>query len=211
METRRDFLTLSGTCGSKEEPSVTTMEFNVRDGFPDVPADAHNGDCLRFYEDRIRNKAFVVNFMSIRDEHHIAVTENLAKTIKLLGDKVGREVFVTSISVDPEYDTLERLAEFAKKYDAPDGWSFLRVQADDAATLSQRMYHFNRGAGMTSRLVFYGNGYARVWGSYPALILPEDAASRINWVLPKKKPVGLVRAGPSKPGQNPNPWNNRAI
>jgi len=41
-------------------------------------------------------------------------------------------------------------------------------------------------------------------------ILPEDAAHRLSWIMPKTRHAGLRRAGPAKPGQAAYSWNHRA-
>lgn len=214
MTERRDlFRNVSAICGGGTNPAkFREIDLKTNGGFPHVEAEIHTGERARFYEDRIKNKVFLVNFMSIDDEQNFPVTANLAKTAQLLGDKLGREVFITSITLDPEKDTVERLAEFAKKHNAPSGWCFMRATSDDAGTLLQRMYHFGKNIGpQLGRIVFYGNGKANVWGSYPGLIQPEDAANRVTWVMPKEVPSTPRLAGPARLGQNPYPWNNRAV
>jgi protein SCO1/2 len=49
----------------------------------------------------------------------------MEKIQEALGDRVGRDVFLISISVDPETDTPERLKEYSKKFHAKPGWLFL--------------------------------------------------------------------------------------
>ncbi len=214
--TRRQLLNASAECGTGEvltPTSINVIDPNVRCGFPDLVAEAHTGETVRFYEDRIQNKVFMVNFFSIDDDATHKQIEKIARIVELLGDKVGSVVHVTSLSVDPVKDTVERLAEHAEAHGVRDGWLLLRAKGEDVAVLAQGMYHFNRGAsaGM-GRLVFYGNGMgtSRIWGTFPAAVRPEDAAHRVSWVMPQKKPAALRRAGPARPGQSAYPWNHRA-
>jgi len=202
--TRRDLLAASAGCGTDQTiipTSIHEIDPNVRCGFPDIPVVSHTGETLRFYEDVIHEKIFVLNFFSIGDDRLSRQTAKLVEVAKLLGDKLGREVFMASVTVDPEHDTVERLAAFAQKHGAPPGWRFLRVSGEDAAVLAQRMYHFNRGAaaGM-GRLAFYGNGRGgdRVWGTFPVGISPEDALHRINGLIQHKRGRVPQRAGPAK-------------
>jgi len=211
MNSRRDFLQIYARCaGVSGGGNAVPIDLDTRRGFPNVGAFIHTGEAIRFYEDCIQDKVFAVNFMSTGDKLHRESTENLAKTVRLLGDKVGRDIFVTSITVDPANDTVERLAAYAKELGAPQGWRFMRMLPVQSASITQRMYHHNRG-GAVSRLVFYGNGGTRLWGSYPSMVRPEDAADRIAWVLPRPRPEGLRRGGPSRAGESSRPWNNRAV
>lgn len=215
--TRRQLLSGAAQCGPNETltpTSVHQLDLNVRCGFPDIRAQAHTGETVRFYEDRIQNKVFMVNFFSIDDDKAHVQTASIAKIVEALGDKVGRDVFVTSISVDPVNDTIEKLAAYAKEHNVPEGWKLIRAAGEDPALLAQRMYHFNRGASVgMGRLVFYGNaiGKARVWGTFPAKVTPEDAAHRVSWMLPRKKPASPQMAGPSLPGKSAYAWNHRAM
>jgi len=202
--TRRDLLAVSAGCGTDETiipTSIHEIDPNVRCGFPDIPVTAHTGEKLRFYEDIIQEKVFVVNFFSISDDRLHKQTEKLGEVARKLGGKLGREVFMASITVDPENDTMERLAAFAREHNTPNGWRFLRVSGEDAAVIAQRMYHFNRGAaaGM-GRLAFYGNGKGngRVWGTFPVGITADDAVHRINGLIGRKKDALPKRAGPAR-------------
>ena len=44
---------------------------------------------------------------------------------RLLGDRMGRDIFFYSITIDPEHDTPAVLKEYAEKYHAGPGWLFL--------------------------------------------------------------------------------------
>jgi len=43
-------------------------------------------------------------------------TARLMKVKRILGDRVGRDVFLYSITIDPERDTPEVLKEYAEKF-----------------------------------------------------------------------------------------------
>ena len=44
---------------------------------------------------------------------------------RLLGDRVGSDIFFYSITIDPNHDTPEVLKEYAEKYHVGPGWLFL--------------------------------------------------------------------------------------
>ena len=74
-----------------------------KDYVPNVPVVTHDGKVLNFYDDLIKDKIFVVSFLftSCRDVCPIAAAR-MAQLQDRLGDRVGKEVFFYSISVDPE-------------------------------------------------------------------------------------------------------------
>jgi len=94
--------------------------------FPDVELVTHEGKTVRFYDDLIKDKVFVVSFLytTCRDFCPLAAAR-LSELQEKLGDAMGRDVFFYSISIDPETDTPERLKEYAKTFAAGPGWLFL--------------------------------------------------------------------------------------
>lgn len=178
--------------------------------FPNAVVVTHTGQKLRFYDDLVKDKVVMINFMSIENEVNYPITERLAKVADLLGDKLGRDVFMVSITRDPAKDSINRLKDFAAKYGLREGWSFIRPDISALGALEERVYHHESHApgqssnnainSPTSRkvdIVFYGNGRAGLWGTFPVDILAEDAVRRISWVMPTPMPTGeLHRAGP---------------
>lgn len=207
------------TAPSAEPQVPTVIDTRARDAFPDVTVVAHTGERFRFYEDLIEDKIVMVNFMSIRGEALFPVTANLAQVAQRLGDKLGRDVFINSITRDPGYDTPERLRAFADKHGAPRGWRFLTGTQTVSNALATRLYRCLSNSEDICRppsgkkfidIVFYGNGGVGVWGAFPGLIDPDDAASRVAWVMPGEVPTGpMRRAGPRRISANERYSHNR--
>ncbi|MBI3941175.1 MAG: SCO family protein [Acidobacteria bacterium] len=74
-----------------------------RDGyFPDVIVMSHEGERARFYSDLVMGKTVVFNFMYTHCEERCPMyTMNLIKVQELLGDRVGRDIFMYSLTLDP--------------------------------------------------------------------------------------------------------------
>lgn len=218
MANRREVLTgLSGICGGGpgaiDPAKLRQVDLNVDGGFPKVSVDSHTGERFEFYKDRVKGRVFLITFTSLAEEGEQGNLANLREGIRRFGDhRIGREVFVNTITTDPENDDLERLQAFAARLGVPGGWCFLRASREEAALLHQRMYRFNK-IGPSAKLVFYGNaqGNANAWGSFPAKITPEDIAERIGWVLPRPRPATLRRAGPRRLWTHPEASHNREI
>src|SRR5262249_15396837 len=73
-------------------------------------------------------------------------TARLAQVEEKLGDIVGRDIFLVSLTVDPERDTPERLKSFATAFGAGPGWLFLTGKPEDIRAINDR-----RGAGGRTR------------------------------------------------------------
>ena len=94
--------------------------------FTDVQLINQDGKPVRFYSDVLKGKTVVVNaFFTTCTSVCPPMNRNMEKIQEVLGDRVGRDVFLVSITVDPEVDTPPRLKEYAQKFHAGPGWIFL--------------------------------------------------------------------------------------
>lgn len=178
------------------------IDADVKNAFPNVMMVNQDGLGMSFYEGFIENKIVMMHFMSLRDEESFPITRWVGDIVQRLGDKVGRDVFVYSITRDPAHDTPSRLAAYARELGAPEGWHFLTGTPQHCADLAFRMYrmpHATLPGPRKAEVVFYGNGSANLWGSLPYGIEIADAAERITWVMPGQVPQpgeAPRRAGP---------------
>jgi protein SCO1 len=94
--------------------------------FTDVELLDQNGKKVRFYTDVLKGKTVVVNaFFTTCTSVCPPMNRNMERIQQALGDRVGRDVFLVSITVDPEVDTPARLKDYAQKFHAGPGWLFL--------------------------------------------------------------------------------------
>jgi protein SCO1/2 len=84
---------------------------------------------VRFFDDLIKDKVVMINiiYTSCPDVCPLE-TARLREVQKNLGDRVGKDVFMYSITVDPQRDTPEVLRKYAEKFDAGPGGLFLFVK-----------------------------------------------------------------------------------
>jgi protein SCO1 len=108
--------------------------------FPDVPVVTQDGKTLRFYDDMIKDKIVVVSFIYTSCSELCPIeTARLAEVKDKLGDRVGRDIFFISISVDPEHDTPDLLKAFADAFGASaPGWQFLTGRPADIDAINAK-------------------------------------------------------------------------
>lgn len=108
--------------------------------FPNVELVTQDGKKVKFYDDLLKGKILVINFIftSCGDVCPLD-TAQLRRVQDLLGDRVGRDIFMYSISVDPQTDTPERLREFMHKFQIGPGWTFLTGKQDDIDTIQAKL------------------------------------------------------------------------
>jgi protein SCO1/2 len=109
---------------------VLAAEAAVNEGaheyFTDVELINQDGEKLRLYSDLMEGKVVIVNVIFTTCQGVCPVTMgNLVKIQKHLGDRLGKDVNILSLTVDREVDTPERLQEFGERFGSKPGWHFL--------------------------------------------------------------------------------------
>jgi len=108
--------------------------------FPNLEVITHQGRKVHFYDDLIKNKKVVLNFMYAKCEGIcVPVTANLVKVQKMLKGRVGRDIFMYSLTLKPEEDTPQALKKYAGKFHVGPGWLFLTGKAGDMEMLRRKL------------------------------------------------------------------------
>jgi protein SCO1/2 len=110
------------------------------DYFPNTALTTHQGKKVRFFDDLIEDKVVVINFIytSCPDACPLE-TARLVEVQRLLRDRMGKDVFFYSISMDPATDTPAVLAAYARRYRAGPGWLFLTGDEQEIKTLRRKL------------------------------------------------------------------------
>jgi protein SCO1 len=146
------------TPAPKADAKVKKMEI------PDVAVLDQDGNKLNFYSDLIKDKTVAINFIFT---NCTTICPPLAATFarlqKEMGDKVGKDVHLISISVDPVTDTPERLKAWGAKFKAGPGWTFVTGEKQEMDKLLNAL-----GAAVSKRedhtpALIVGNDSKGVW------------------------------------------------
>ncbi len=113
--------------------------------FPNVPLINQDGKILHFYDDVIKGKVVSINFMftSCGDACPLE-TAKLRQVQKLLGDHLGKEVYMYSITVDPERDTPAAMKAYMKRFDVGPNWQFLTGKKEDIDRVRKKLGMYTR-------------------------------------------------------------------
>lgn len=133
--------TLAGLAPASDEGAVVNAAARWgADYFPDVELTTHEGRRVRFFDDLVRDKVVVINFFytSCPDACPLE-TARLVEVQDILGERVGHDVFLYSISIDPARDSVAALASYAERFQVGPGWLFLRGSAEDVTLLREKL------------------------------------------------------------------------
>jgi protein SCO1/2 len=182
---RRSLLMMGG-----EWPEHAPREVIRREYFPDVVLRTHEGKRVRLYEDLIRDRIVTLNYMYIgcTDGTCPITTHNLTRVHKLLEGRVGRDIFMYSITLDPEFDTPEALKAYARMHGCGRGWLFLAPQPRDAEMLRRRLGYYDRNPEIDAlrsshaAMLRIGNEPRQLWGTVSGIADPQTIVRSIRWV-----------------------------
>jgi protein SCO1/2 len=115
---------------------------------------------------------------------------NLVQVQKALGNRLGREIFMYSITLDPEHDTPAILKAYAKSHGA--SWTFLTGKAEDIEKLRRKLGLFNSDPKVDADrkkhtgIIKIGNEVIDKWTSISVLSKPERILQMLERVKPPK-------------------------
>jgi protein SCO1/2 len=114
--------------------------------FPDISLVNQDGKKLRFYDDMIKGKVVLINFIYATCHDACPLeTAKLRQVQEALGERVGREIFMYSITITPEHDTPAVLKAYAEKFKVGPGWQFLTGKEADITLLRKKLGLYGDG------------------------------------------------------------------
>lgn len=181
-----------------------------KDYFPNTALINQDGQTLHFFDDMIKDKVVAINFIftSCTDSCPLE-TARLLQVQKILGDRVGKDVFLYSISIDPETDTPQVLKKYAEKFRIGPGWQFLTGNKDDITALRKNLGLFidgiDNGRNKDHNLsLIIGNQSTGRWMKSSPMENPYILADRLsktlqNWKQPSTNTQDYASAPTLRP------------
>ena len=218
MNSRRDFLQIYARCaGVPGGGNAVPIDLDRRDGFPDVGAFVHTGEAVRFYEDCVQGKASGTDnaatpTQDVRGELHVARqpaapgVHREPREDGAAARRQGRARDLRDLHHRGSARGHRRAARAVRERAGRAAGMALHAHAAGAVGI-----HHPAHVPPQPRRSGVAAGVLRQRQHAAVGLRPEDAADRISWVLPRPRPEGLRRGGPSRPGQSRQPWNNRAV
>ena len=175
--------------GDRRWSSKTPRERLAERSFPNVFLTTHEGKRVKFYDDLVKDKIVLINFMYVKCEGTCpGTTANLVKVQKLLGPRVGRDIFMYSITLKPEEDTPQTLNRYAKAYKAGPGWQFLTGDPKDVELLRRKLGFIDRDPARDAvksnhiGMLRWGNEPLTLWAGCPGSLAPHKIVKEIGLV-----------------------------
>src|SRR5918911_2066790 len=150
---------------------------------PDATLINQDGETVNFY-DLVKGRVVAIDLIYTTCQYACPLeSARLARMQQILGDRMGKDVFFISISIDPEHDTPAALKAYAAQYDAGPGWYFLTGKIADIDLLSKKLGLWSDPTltqdGHTPMLLI-GNEPTGQWTQTSALDNPKYTAQMIG-------------------------------
>jgi protein SCO1/2 len=142
---------------------------------------------MRFYSDVLKGKTVVVNaFFATCTGVCPPMNRNMKAIQDALGDRVGKDVFLVSITVDPATDTPTRLKEYAQKFQAKPGWLFLTGKKENVDWALYKLGQYVEDKSGHKSIIIIGNEATGLWKKAFGMARPEELIAIVNGVMNDK-------------------------
>jgi protein SCO1 len=132
--------------------------------FSDVELLDQDGRKLRFYSDVLKGKTLVINALFTTCTNVCPpISRNFERIQEALGERLGKDVFLVSITVDPVTDTPAKLKEYAQRFHARSGWSFLTGKKESIDWALYKLGQYVQDKNEHKTIVIIGNEATGLW------------------------------------------------
>jgi protein SCO1/2 len=173
---------------------VSGRELVRRRSFPNVALVTSAGREVRFYDDLLKDKILVLNFMYADCEGICpTILSNLTRVRKILDAEVKHDIFIYSLTLKPEVDTPAKLRQYAQMHSIHDPrWLFLTGKPDEVDMLRHSLGfsdpnpEIDKDKSKHSGMIRYGNEPLSLWGSCQGSGEPDWIAREIQFAVPRE-------------------------
>ena len=157
--------------------------------FTDVELVNQDGQKMRFYSDLLKDKVVIIDFFFATCQGTcLPMNRNLQKVQEALGDKLGKEAFIISISVDPIVDTPANLREYAKKIKAKQGWYFITGDKANVDFALKKLGQYVDNKQDHTNIFIIGNERTGLWKKAFGLANSDELNKVVESVLNDQPP-----------------------
>ncbi len=103
------------------------------DRFPNVELLTQHEKPVCFYDDLVKDRIVIVNFMYTTCSNIcLPIAQNLGRVHERLGDRMGREILILSLTIDSKVDDPAALRKYIERNGGEkEGWVYLTGDYDD--------------------------------------------------------------------------------
>ena len=147
-----------------ETVTGSLREAKAQSYFTDLPVMAQDGKERRFFSDVIKDKVVLINLFFTNCENICPVINHkLANVQDRLGDHLGTDITLISITTDPARDTPLVVKEYSRAFEPRPGWLFLTGERQNIETIVRRLGHTSPDPTTHTTFLMVGNVAKAKW------------------------------------------------
>ena len=154
--------------------------------FPNVTLYTHEGKPVKFYDDLMAGKVVAINVMYAACAGICPLsTMHLKQVQKLIGERLGKDTFMYSLTLEPEHDRPRVLRDYMRRHEVGPGWTFLTGSRADITEVRYRLGFYDidpevdRDNATHTGMVRIGNERLDRWCMEPVVARPEQIARTV--------------------------------
>jgi protein SCO1/2 len=169
----------------KQAAAAQAQSTAARVDLPDsAPLLNQFGEPVDFPADVIGDRVAVVNFVYTSCTTVCPVTSSIFSMVQRhLGEQVGEDVALVTITVDPIRDTPHRLQSFSKNFNPGSGWSWLTGEKRDVDRVLDAFGAYTVSFEDHPAMVMVGDESRGTWYRLYGFPAPEAIESRVRKLL----------------------------
>jgi cytochrome oxidase Cu insertion factor (SCO1/SenC/PrrC family) len=177
--------------GIEERAAVFRRLAEASEYFPNNVLVDHDGNSLRFFDDLLRDRLVLMHVLFTRCTGVCPpIIQNLKNTCAILEDRLGPEVVILSITVDPEFDNVERMKAYHDDAELPDdGWLLLGGEEADVKQVLTKIGAWTSFKEDHNGWLILGNTRTGDWRKLQAMASPLQIADMAREMLGESVPV----------------------
>jgi protein SCO1/2 len=172
------------TLARGQNSNSTEAQTPTQKYFTDVVLVNQNGEKMRLYSDLLKDKVVIINcFFATCQGSCLPMSRNLKKIQEALGERVGKDVRIISISVDPLIDTPAKLKEYANNLNARPGWFFLTGEKQNVDFALNKLGQQVSDKNDHTNIFIIGNERSGLWKKAFGLASSDELVKVVESVL----------------------------
>ncbi len=174
---------------SGQSVEATGGQSQAQKYFTDVVLLNQDNEKMRLYSDLLKGKVVIINaFFATCQGSCLPMNRNLEKVQEALGERLGKDVSIISISVDPAVDTPASLKEYAKKLHAKPGWYFLTGDKKNVDLALHKLGQFVENKESHLNIFIIGNERTGLWKKAFGLARSDEIFKVVESVVNDQPP-----------------------
>ena len=166
----------------KKSGAVTIDKIQI--AIPDLEVVDQDGVKRRFYSDLIKDKVVILSFFYTSCPSVCPVmSERLGKLQTNLGDRLGKDIFIITVTKDPETDTPARLKAWGTNVHRKPGWTMITGEVKAIEKIVGDFTGDRLGKDLHNTIFLVGNDKTGSWADLSGYASVNDLRQQIDTAL----------------------------